>query len=227
MPDQRPTFLLVHGAWHQSSCWAPLQAALAENGWRSDTVDLPSSGDQSTPNAGMYDDAVAIEEALQRVEGPTVIVAHSYGGIPVTQAAVGHPEISHLVYLAAYMPAEGESMYDIHGLPIPEELSGTFPLIDNPRESLYGDLPDDAARVALDQLVEQSLRSFAQPVNRAAWRAVPSTYILCEQDQAILPTLQETMSSHASSVVRIQSGHSPFLFEPDRLATLLGKVVGG
>ncbi|MEW1776908.1 alpha/beta fold hydrolase [Streptomyces sp. NPDC086777] len=66
-PDRRLTFLLVHGAWHQSSCWAPLQAALAENGWRSGTVDLPSSGDQSTPNAGMYDDAVAIEEALQRV----------------------------------------------------------------------------------------------------------------------------------------------------------------
>jgi pimeloyl-ACP methyl ester carboxylesterase len=222
--DGRPSFLLVHGAWHRSSCWARLQEALAVEGWESRTVDLPSSGTQSTPTAGVHDDARVIGEQLRRMEGPVVVVAHSYAGIPVTQAAGEHPHVSHLVYLAAHMYDEGESMYDFYGLPTPEDISGTFPLVDNPRMALYGELPDDEAERALSELGEQSLRSFAEKVTRAAWKTIPSTYIVLEKDLTLALSMQETMSARATNVERLATGHSPFLSAPAELAALLGKI---
>ncbi|MEY9948039.1 alpha/beta hydrolase [Kitasatospora sp. GAS1066B] len=225
----RPSFLLVHGAWHRSTCWTALREALAAGGWRSHTVDLPSAGPQRTPTAGMYDDAEEITAQLRQLEGPVVVVAHSYGGFPVTQAAVEQADIAHLVYLAAYLPAEGDSLGGIHGHaisgPEEEDLTRTNPgIFDDPRASLYGDLPDDQAEHAVGRLVEQSVRSFQQPVTRAAWRTVPSTYVVCERDQALPPARQEQMSARATRVERLDTGHSPFLSAPAELAALLGDI---
>ncbi|MEU1630495.1 alpha/beta hydrolase [Streptomyces sp. NPDC020096] len=225
----RPSFLLVHGAWHQPTCWTALQDAFAVDGWQSRTVDLPSAGPQRKPTAGMYDDAEEIATHLRQMEGPVIVVAHSYGGFPATQAATGHPSVAHLVYLAAYMPTEGESLRSMHGhgttTPEDEDLSGASPVIfDNPRTSLYGDLPDDQAEHAVSQLVEQSLRSFQQQVTRAAWRTVPSTYVLCERDEALPAALREKMSARATYVERLGTSHSPFLSAPAKLAALLGEI---
>lgn len=224
-----PSFLLVHGSWHRPTCWAALQDALAALGRQSRTVDLPSVGPQRTPTAGMHDDAEEIAAQLRLVEGPVVVVAHSYGGIPVTQAVPDRTGVVRIVYLAAYVPAEGESLDSIHGedpqAPGDEDLSCTASaFLDDPRTSLYGDLPEDQAEHAVGQLVEQSLRALREPVTRAAWRTVPSTYVLCEDDQALPPALQERMSAHATHVERIGTHHSPFLSAPAELAALLVKV---
>ncbi len=224
-----PSFLLVHGAWHQPTCWSALQDALAADGRQSRTADLPSSGPQRTPTAGMYDDAEEISAQLRRMEGPVVVVAHSYGGFPATQAAIDHADVVRLVYLAAYMPTEGESALGIHGNDTPgpegENLHAIAPIaFPDPRAALYGDLPDDQAERAVGRLVDHSLRSFQQPLTRAAWRTVPSTYILCERDQALPPALQERMSARATRVERLDTGHSPFLSAPAELAALLGKI---
>ncbi|MEU7583476.1 alpha/beta hydrolase [Streptomyces sp. NPDC041068] len=223
----RPSLLLVHGSWHRSTCWAALQDALASDGWQSHALDLPSVGPQSDPTAGMHDDAEEIAARLRKIDGPVVVIAHSYGGIPATQAITDATNVVHLVYLAAYVPAEGESLNTIHGFPTPseEDLSGTAPVVfDDPRTSLYGDLPDDRAEHLVRQLLEQSVRAFQQQVTHAAWRNVPSTYVLCEGDQALLPALQEQMSARASHVERIGTGHSPFLSAPAELAALLGDI---
>ncbi|MFI1797968.1 alpha/beta hydrolase [Streptomyces sp. NPDC020379] len=221
----RPTFLLVHGAWHRSTCWAALRAALAADGLRSRTVDLPSAGPQGTPTAGVYDDAEAISAQLRQIDGPVVLVAHSYGGIPAAQAVTEGSNVVHAVYLAAYMPTEGESLHGIHGRDTtgPEDLSGTSPVFFDPRTALYGDMPEEEAERAIGQLVEQSLRSFQQRVTRAAWRTVPSTYVICARDRALPPALQEKMSTRATHVERLTTGHSPFLSAPRELAALLGK----
>ncbi|MFD7667850.1 alpha/beta hydrolase [Streptomyces sp. NPDC059788] len=223
----RPSFLLVHGAWHRSTCWADLQDALAADGRESHTVDLPGSGPQGTPTAGVFDDAEAIAARLREIEGPVVVVGHSYGGIPVTEAAAGHAHVAHLVYLAAYMPAEGESLGSLHGRDASKgvDLEGLQPpVFEDPRASLYGDLPDDVAERALGRLVEQSRRSFQEPVTRAAWRTVPSTYVICEDDRALRPAMQTKMSANATHVERIGTGHSPFLAAPAELAALLGRI---
>lgn len=223
----RPSFLLVHGAWHRPTCWSALQGALATDGMPSHTVDLPSSGPQGTPTAGVYDDAEAIAARLREIEGPVVVVGHSYGGIPVTEAAVGHAHVAHLVYLTAYMPSEGESLGSLHGRDASKgvDLHGVQPSIfEDPRASLYGDVPDDVAERAVGQLVEQSRRSFQEPVTRAAWRTVPSTYVICEGDQALQTAMQTKMAANATRVERLGTGHSPFLAAHTELAALLGRI---
>ncbi|SDJ26974.1 Alpha/beta hydrolase family protein [Nonomuraea maritima] len=169
----------------------------------------------------MHDDAALLSEVLASTDGPVVVLGHSYGGIPITEAAAGAGNVERLIYLAAYMPAKGQSMYAIHGLPDPEDTTGLFPLIDEPRTSLYGDLPDAKAEQALSMLVNQTIRSFAEKVDAAAWQDIPSTYILTEHDRAIPPALQEQMAAQATETRRLVSGHSPFLSQPGDLAALI------
>ncbi|MFE7118152.1 alpha/beta hydrolase [Streptomyces sp. NPDC057654] len=222
--ETRPTFLLVHGAWHRPTCWEPLQDALAAEGWQSRTVALPSGGPQSTPSAGMYADAEEISAQLRQIPGPVVVVGHSYGGFPVTQAAGDHPNVTRLVYLAAYVPAEGEYTRGMHGVPQTDDLEGSAPGLGDTRNVLYQDLTDEQAERAIAQLVEQSKRSFHEPITQAAWRTVPSTYVFCEEDRALQPAMQEKMAARTGHVERIARSHSPFLSAPAELASLLGRI---
>ncbi|MER5907619.1 alpha/beta hydrolase [Streptomyces mirabilis] len=161
---------------------------------------------------------------LRHMEGPVVVVAHSYGGLPVTEVVGDHPNVARLVYLAAYMPTEGESASSIHGIPVPEDVSGVAPLFADPRAMFYGDLSDADAERAIGQLVPQSLRSLTQKTTRSAWRTVPSTYVVCEQDQVFPVTLQEKYAAQATNAQRLPTSHSPFLSAPGRLAALLARV---
>lgn len=81
-------------------------------------------------------------------------------------------------------------------------------------------LAPHVAQRAARQLVPQSMRSFMEEVTEAGWRKVPSTYIICEQDQALPPRFQEAMSAHSGAVHRLASSHSPFLSMPGELARL-------
>ncbi|MFI6732521.1 alpha/beta hydrolase [Nonomuraea sp. NPDC050451] len=217
------TVMLVHGAWHQPSSWARLEAELHALGYGTRTPGLPSAGEH--PTAGMHDDAAVLAAELASIAGPVMLLGHSYGGIPITEAAARASNVVRLIYLAAYMPDKGQSMYAIHGLPDPEDTSGLFPRSDEPRVSLYGDLPDEEAEQAVSKLVNQTIRSFAEKVDVAAWRSIPSTYIITEQDKAIPLALQEQMAAQAAETRRLPGGHSPFLSQPRRLATLIDEIV--
>src|SRR6185437_840997 len=155
--------------------------------------------------------AAVLAAELALISGPVVLLGHSYGGIPITEAAAGAGNVDRLIYLAAYMPDKEQSMYTLHGIPDPEDTGGLFPLVDEPRTALYGDLPDAEAEQAVSRLVSQTVRSFAEKVDAAAWRNIPSSYIITEQDKAIPPALQEQMAAQAAEIRRITGGHSPFL----------------
>jgi pimeloyl-ACP methyl ester carboxylesterase len=176
------------------------------------------------PSAGLYDDTEVIAAHLRRMKGPVVVVGHSYGGLPVSQLSEDHPDVVRLVYLAAYLPTEGDSAAGIHGIPAPEDAEGIAPMIQDPRTSLYGDLSDEDAKRAIGQMVEQSLRSFTQKTTRAAWRHTPSTYVVCEQDRQFPVALQEKYAAQATNAERLPTSHSPFLSAPDRLAGLLARI---
>ncbi|MFI6744296.1 alpha/beta hydrolase [Nonomuraea sp. NPDC050451] len=217
------TVMLVHGAWHRPNAWAKLEAELHALGHATHAPALPSAG--SHPTAGMHDDAAVLAAKLASIAGPVVLLGHSYGGIPITEAAAEAGNVDRLIYLAAYMPDKGQSMYTLHGVPDPEDTDGLFPLTDEPRTSLYGDLPDAEAAQAVSELVNQTIRSFAEKVEAAAWRNIPSTYIITEQDKAIPPALQEQMAAQADEIRRLPGGHSPFLSQPRRLAALIDEIV--
>jgi pimeloyl-ACP methyl ester carboxylesterase len=217
MPE-RPTLLLVHGAWHGSWCWNPLRTLLEAGGWRVDTVDLPSVAPQDAPRHGMHDDAQAIRDAIT---GPTVVIAHSYGGIPATQAAT--PEVQHLIYVAAFMPDVGDSLLNMVGGTAPPWWRTEEDVIHalTPETVFFNDVDDPP----VDRLLPQSRQAFTDELAEAAWHTTPSTYVLCAKDNAIPPPAQEAMSRRATTTERLDAGHSPFLSCPQELAAIIENAV--
>src|SRR3954470_3973569 len=113
-------FLLVHGAFHGAWCWEPFVAELAGRGHAVATLDLPGAGDDATPVAEVTLDAYAgrICDALAAESDPVVLVGHSMGGMAIAQAAAQCPErIARLVYVAAFLPRDGQSLADLTQLP--------------------------------------------------------------------------------------------------------------
>jgi pimeloyl-ACP methyl ester carboxylesterase len=223
----RPTLLMVHGSWHGSWCWQRLRAELSAMGWTTQTVDLPSAVRDDYPAErlpGMYDDARAVRDALDDVVGPVVVVAHSYGGVPVTQAAVGAANVACLIYLNSYLLDVGESVFTFQGsLPPPSSNGVLLP----PRDasfSLYGDVSAEEAADAASRLVPQSIRAGLDEVTQAAWHTISSSYVICDNDQALSPKAQKKMAVRAGVEHHLASGHSPFLSMPGELARLLIRI---
>ncbi|MFS8100740.1 alpha/beta fold hydrolase [Lentzea alba] len=213
--SERPALLLVHGAWHGSWCWEPLRALLTEDGWHVDTVDLPSVG---SPHHGMHDDAKVIRDAIN---GPTVVVAHSYGGIPATQAAADLPDVQHLVYVAAFQLDVGDSLQKTVGPPPPWwQQEGGVLHAQTPETIFFNDVDDPPT----DRLRPQSYRAFTDQLTKAAWHNTNSTYVICEKDNAIPVFAQEAMAQRATSQERLTTGHSPFLANPRQLAAIIAKA---
>ncbi|WP_037855571.1 alpha/beta fold hydrolase [Streptomyces sp. NRRL S-340] len=216
----RPTILLVHGAWHGAWCWELLAPELRDLGWRVETVELPSASADPDNTAGMYDDACTVRNRLSDLGGEVTVLAHSYGGLPATEAATV-PGVTRLVYLAAMQLEECESLSSLSGGALPHGETGTLKPHEDPRDHLYADAPDDVAQWAAERLVLQSVKSFSEPLTTAAWKTVPSTYIVCERDRAIDPGFQEVMAARAERSYRIPASHSPFLSMPAELARLI------
>ncbi|WP_251096034.1 alpha/beta fold hydrolase [Streptomyces sp. Caat 7-52] len=225
----RPTFLLVHGGWHGAWCWDPVRAALDADGWRSHAVDLPSANppagrpDGARP-VGMLDDADAIRDSLRRIDGPVVVIAHSYGGVPTTEAIADAANVVEAVYLAGFQLDEGESVFTFLGKPVPDDGTDLAPPYEDAPRILFHDVPEADTARAVARMRPQSLRSFTEKVTTAGWRTVPSSYVVCDRDQALDPSRQRELATRADSVHRLPSSHSPFLSMPRQLATLLGRI---
>ncbi|MEV1078738.1 alpha/beta hydrolase [Streptomyces sp. NPDC050211] len=219
----RPTLLLVHGAWHGAWCWEKLTSVLQAEGWRTRTVDLPSSGGLT----GVEEDAQAVLGELELIDGPVVVVAHSYGGIPVSEAVGRAGNVARIVYLAAFQLDVGESLLGFYGAPVSPEPGGTEAVPEDPVALFHGDVARPEAEEAAGRLVPQSAKSFGDALTRAGWHTIPSTYIVCEDDLALPAQRQEVLAARAGAVHRIASGHSPFLSQPVELAALLAKIALG
>lgn len=225
----RPTFLLVHGGWHGAWCWDAVRAALDADGWRSRAVDLPSANppadrpDGARP-AGMLDDADVIRDSLRRIDGPVVVVAHSYGGVPTTEAIADAANVVEAVYLASFPLDAGESIFTFLGKSVPAGGTDLAPPYGAARRILFDDVPEADAARAVARLRPQSIRSFTEKVTTAGWRAVRSSYVVCDRDQALDPSRQRELATRAGSVHRLPSSHSPFLSMPRQLATLLARI---
>jgi len=218
-----PTFLLVHGAWHGAWCWDELAPRLGAVR----TVELPSKG----PDEGdLYDDAAAVREAIDAVGGRVVVVAHSYGGAPVTEGAAGAPGLAHIVFVSAFLLDAGEALHGAVGGQDPDwwERSDDGRMVTplRPEEIFYNDCDPDVAAAAAARLTAQTAKSFTDPITRTAWREATTTYVICERDNAIPVFAQEAMAARAGRVERLNASHSPFLSRPDELAALLRSAAG-
>lgn len=187
------------------------------------TVELPSSGQ----GGDLAADAAVVRAAIESSDEPAILVGHSYGGVVITEAAAGLPQVRHLVYLAAFLLDAGESLLGVIGGPPPwfvPSADGSTVLPDDPRTVFYLDVEPGVAAAAATQLQPQSLAAFNAPLSQAAWHTIPSTYIACTQDQAIPYPAQQAMSGRAGSVHTLQASHSPFLSQPEVVAGLIAEA---
>jgi pimeloyl-ACP methyl ester carboxylesterase len=223
----RPSLLLVPGGWHKPEHWKLLTDELS--GVDVHTVALTAAGDDPAALGDMHSDAAAIAAATAAIDGPVVVVAHSYGGIPTTQALVGADNVQRIIYVTAFQLDAGESLFSsVGGVPASwwkihqQEGLGDYVSPMTPLDIFYGDVDPAVAEQAVSQLWKyQSFASKSQALTEVAWKTVPSTYIVAESDKAIPVFAQVLWSLRADRVLRINTSHSPFLSRPAELARLI------
>lgn len=223
----RPTVLLVHGAWHGSWAWGPLAETLSARGWTTKTVDLPSVHADDYDVKTLADDAVAVEAAVDEVDGPVVLVAHSYGGVPTTQAALDD-RVQHVVFISAFVLDEGESLLAAVGGVAPDwwvvdgDVVSAGTDAEPPQHLFFGDLDQQTADAAAARLKKQARRPFTDAVTHVSWRDRPTTYVITEQDQVFPLPAQEALAARSDSrPVRLATSHSPFLSRPEAVADVI------
>ncbi len=224
------SIVLVHGAWHGPWAWSKVAGPLRERGFVVHTPANPSSGPDPDSLGDLYDDADNVRRTLAGLDGEALVVAHSYGGVVATEGAAGAGNVAHLLYLTAFMLDEGESLRETVGGVEPDwqivDEAGLGVTVTRAEEIFYNDCsPEDAAEAA-GQLEPQSREALGQSVRQAAWHDIPSTYLICERDNAIPPFVQEELAQRAGEVRRLDASHSPFLSRPDEVIELIAELAG-
>jgi pimeloyl-ACP methyl ester carboxylesterase len=229
------TYVLVHGAWHGSWCWEKVASLLKQTGHQVETLDLPGHGQDKTPLGEITLAAYTkrVGETLDAQAEPVILVGHSLGGIVITQVAEERPEkIQRLVYLAAFLVQNGESLFqvaqtDSDSLVAPnlmvneEQGSVTFKEGAPLKDMFYGDCSDEDVARATSLLVPQALAPLATPVRITAehFGRVPRVYIECLRDRAISPSIQKRMytATPCQTIMSMETSHSPFFSAPQEL----------
>jgi pimeloyl-ACP methyl ester carboxylesterase len=226
-----PTIVLVHGAFADASTWRPVFDRLDGDGH---TVLAPPN-----PLRGLPYDAAYTASIIDQLDGPVVLVGHSYGGAVIT-AAGSSDKVVGLVYVAGVVPDEGESVNDLQGRfpslamgPLVQPVSlpdGSVELTIDPARfpDVFGaDLPAaDAAFMAISQR-SISATAFDDPATAAAWRATPSWAVFGTADQPVAPELQRFAYDRAGSTVTEVEGasHLVMMSQPDIVAGVIREAV--
>jgi pimeloyl-ACP methyl ester carboxylesterase len=222
----------VHGAWHGPWCWDRVVPPLTERGVETISLDLPSMDVNAGYVTTRHDDAKALRAELDALVRPAVVVGHSYGGMVITEGAADHRMVKRLVYLAAFMPDAGESENGLLALAPSPGLFNALRVGDDRRLTLdpavvgpllYGDCDEATVAWAVAHL-RSMLSEGADPITAPAWRGISSTYVVCAQDNAILPELQRHMARNADEVLEWDTSHSPFASQPSLVADLLARL---
>jgi pimeloyl-ACP methyl ester carboxylesterase len=235
------TFVLIHGAASGGWIWYKVVPLLEKQGHTVVAPDLPSHGRDKTPIAAVslqgYVDRVC--QILDAQRDPVFLVGHSMGGGVITQTAEYRPDkIKTLVYLAALLPGNGESMLqiaqrDTESLLLPntvfaeDQRSVTF-REEALKEIAYGDCSDEDMALVKALLVPQAVAPLTTPITTTAvnFGRLPRVYIECLQDRALSPSLQRILYTAlpCQKVISMDTSHSPFFSAPEELGEHLGSL---
>jgi pimeloyl-ACP methyl ester carboxylesterase len=241
------TYILIHGAGHGAWCWKKIVPVLEAKGYKAITLDLPSHGNDTAQLAQVTldDDAKKVADAANAVGGKVILVGHSSGGVVISQAAelLGTEKIDKLIYLDAFLPQNGESVFSLAGKiqesnkasshSSPETQQPELFIFSTDKKScewnpkvveqiFYHDcLPEDIA-FAKAHLSWQSVATLGTPVHvtDSVYGIIKKYYILCTQARD-LDKSSLTSYVQCEKVYKLPSSHSPFFSIPDKLVDIL------
>jgi pimeloyl-ACP methyl ester carboxylesterase len=218
--------VLVHGLFADGSCWSEVIARLQPKGMQVTAVQNPLTTLQASVEA--------TQRVLALQQGPTVLVAHSFGGMILTEAGVD-PKVSAVVYVAARAPDAGEDYTALaRGFPTPPASAGIVWFDDEGRLSeeaflrdFAGDLPADKARVLYAVQAPFKRALLADKTAHAAWRSKPSWYAVSTEDRTINPDLQRFMAKRmGAKTIEVKASHLSLISQPDAITNLILEAAG-
>ena len=227
--QSKPTIVLVHGAFAESSSWNEVISRLDNDGFR---VIAPANALRSV--AG---DAQSVSAVVKSIKGPVVLVGHSYGGPVITEAANGNDNVVALVYVSAFAPDKGESSLSLSSKYPGSTLGDTLLPVDLPNgdQDLYiqpgkfhaqfaADVPIAKARLMAETQRAVTMSALSEPSGSPSWKTVPSYAIYGSADLNIPPATLEFMASRAQSrktVVVKGASHVVMVSHPNKVAKLI------
>lgn len=230
-PGPKPTIVLVHGAFADSSGWNDVTSRLRREGYPVIAF--------SNPLRNPVADGEYLRQFLTTVPGPLVLVGHSYGGAVITNGATGNPNVKALVYVAAYAPAEGESVAAANELggghttvtehlvirPYPDAPAGDADAYIDPAwfHRLFAqDLPHSTAALMAGSQRPGALGALQATSGAPAWAEIPSWYLVAKQDRIIPPEAEAAMAERAgATTVAVDSSHVAMMSHPGIVTKLI------
>jgi pimeloyl-ACP methyl ester carboxylesterase len=234
----KPTVVLVHGAFADASGWAGVTERLQQRGY---AVLAPPN-----PLRGLASDTTYLKDVLARVKGPIVLVGHSYGGMVISNAATGDPDVKALVYVAAFAPDEGDSVSSLSavapgGMVGPSTLDfapftapdGTQQPEATIKQSVFrsvfaADLPKRVTDFMAVSQRPAAAATLTDPSGPPAWRSIRSYYLVAGQDKAIGAANERIMAKHigATTVELKGASHVPMISQPGPTTELILRAAG-
>ncbi|OCX52126.1 hydrolase [Mucilaginibacter sp. PPCGB 2223] len=219
--------VIVHGAFADASGWEAVYKILKKDGYNVTLV--------QNPLTSLEDDVAAVNLALDKMDGPVVLVGHSWGGAVITQAGIS-PKVAGLVYVAAFVPEQGETAIGLlqSGPPLP--VNGILPPDEKGivyfdkakfKECFAAEQTDDKASFMADSQQPIAVKSFLTPLTEAAWKSKPSYAIVATEDKSINPVLERTMYKRAGSVVtELKGSHTLYMSQAKAVAAVIENAAG-
>ena len=220
-----PSIVLVHGGFVDGAGWEGVYNSLNKDGYNVSVV--------QNPTTSLADDVAATRLAIARVQGPVVLVGHSYGGAVITEAGTD-PKVAGLVYVTAFAPDKGESVETLiknppAGAPVPPILPPVngYLFLDKTkfRASFAADVSEAKAAFLADSQVPWGVNALSGAISEPAWRTKPSWYLVATEDKMIPPPAQHQMATRAGATVAEAAGsHAIYISQPEAVAALIVKA---
>jgi pimeloyl-ACP methyl ester carboxylesterase len=230
-PRPKPTIVLVHGAFADASGWNDVATRLIRDGY---PVIAPAN-----PLRSVATDSAYLASILATISGPLVLAAHSYGGIVITNAATGNPDVRALVYVAAFAPDQGETLLGMQtqfpGSKLNEAALDFRPydagLVDGYiKEDVFrgvfaGDLPRSTTDLMWAGQRPADARTLGEPSGAPAWKAIPSWYLVARNDQVLPAAAQRFLAQRAGAEIReVGASHVAMISQPAATADLVKRA---
>lgn len=220
--ERTASIVLVHGAFVDGSGWKATYDILSNAGYEVLVVQQPT--------ISLRDDVAETERVIAKARHPVILVGHSYGGMVITEAG-DNQKVRSLVYLAAFAPDAGESVSSLAEAPAPAGehkaplvTEGSYLLVDHEKfpSSFAADVDVATTRFMAVAQLPWGLQAVQTKVNRVAWKAKPTHYMVTSEDHMIPPTAQRTMARRSGAkMTELKSSHAVMLSHPHEVAAFI------